>query len=86
MFTSYAFSHPTPQTRAQSPAEKRDSCRLLVLGKIDGMTKHMIFKDVIDFLDEKDILVVNSSKVIPARLLGVTDKTGSEIELLLFDM
>ena len=71
---------------AQSPAEKRDECRLLVLDKQTGDLGHKIFKDVLDYIRPEDILVVNSSKVIPARLLGVTEKTGSSIELLLLTM
>ena len=68
---------------AQSPSEERDGCRLMVLDRKDGNIQHKIFKDIIDYLNPEDMLVVNSSKVIPARLLGVTDKTGSPMELLL---
>ena len=68
---------------AQFPSEKRDGCRLMVLDKSGGEPSHKIFSDVIDYLNPADILVVNSSKVIPARLIGKTEKTGSEIELLL---
>ena len=51
-----------------------------------GEVSHRIFRDIIDYLDPRDMLVVNSSKVIPARLLGVTEKTGSSMELLLLRM
>lgn len=68
---------------AQSPSRERDGCRLMVLDRKDGKIEHKIFKDIIDYLSPQDMLVVNSSKVIPARLLGVTDKTGSPMELLL---
>ena len=68
---------------AQSPSDERDGCRLMVLDRETGEVSHRIFRDIIDYLDPADMLVVNSSKVIPARLLGVTDKTGSDIELLL---
>ena len=68
---------------AQSPSDERDGCRLMVLDRESGNIDHKIFKDIIDYLKPEDMLVVNSSKVIPARLLGVTDKTGSDIELLL---
>ena len=68
---------------AQSPSEERDGCRLMVLNRKDGSVEHKIFRDIIDYLNPEDMLVVNSSKVIPARLLGVTDKTGSPMELLL---
>ena len=68
---------------AQSPSEIRDMCRLLVVNRENGELSHKVFKDIIDYLNPEDMLVVNSSKVIPARLLGVTNKTGSDIELLL---
>ena len=68
---------------AQSPSDERDGCRLMVLDREKGEIDHKIFRDIIDYLNPEDMLVVNSSKVIPARLLGVTDKTGSPMELLL---
>ena len=71
---------------AQSPSDERDGCRLMILDKESGGVEHKIFRQVIDFLCPEDILVVNSSKVIPARLLGTTEKTGSDMELLLLHM
>ena len=71
---------------AQFPSEERDGCRLMVLDRKDGEISHRIFRDIIDYLDPRDMLVVNSSKVIPARLLGVTEKTGASMELLLLRM
>ena len=71
---------------AQSPSDERDGCRLMVLDKNDGNIDHKIFRDIIDYLRPEDMLVVNSSKVIPARLLGKTDKTGGDMELLLLRM
>ena len=68
---------------AQSPSETRDGCRLLVLDRTTGKISHRIFSDIIEYLKPEDMLVVNSSKVIPARLLGKSAKTGSEVELLL---
>lgn len=68
---------------AQTPSDERDMCRLMVLNRRDGSIEHRIFRDIIDYLNPEDMLVVNSSKVIPARLLGVTEKTGSGMELLL---
>ena len=68
---------------AQSPSEERDMCRLMVIDRESGNTEHKVFRDIIDYLRPEDILVVNSSKVIPARIIGKTDKTGSDIELLL---
>ena len=71
---------------AQYPASERDKCKLMVLSRDSGEIEHRIFSDIIDYLRPEDMLVVNSSKVIPARLLGVTDKTGSPMELLLLKM
>ena len=68
---------------AQSPTEERDGCRLMVLDRESGEVEHKRFFDIIDYLRPEDMLVVNSSKVIPARLLGKTKKTGSDMELLL---
>ena len=68
---------------AQYPSEQRDLCRLMVVDRKSRSIENKIFRDIIDYLDPKDMLVVNSSKVIPARLLGKTLKTGSDIELLL---
>ena len=70
---------------AQSPSDQRDGCRLMVLDRENGV-EHKIFRDIIDYLNPEDMLVVNSSKVIPARLLGKTDKTGGDMELLLLRM
>ncbi len=71
---------------AQSPSDKRDGCRLMVLHRDSRQTEHKIFREIIDYLRPEDMLVVNSSKVIPARLLGKTDKTGGDMELLLLRM
>ncbi len=68
---------------AQTPSEERDGCRLMVLDGKSGGVEHKRFYDIIDYLKPEDMLVVNSSKVIPARLLGKTKKTGSDMELLL---
>jgi len=71
---------------AQTPAQQRDKCRLMVLNRENGRIEHKTFSDIIDYLNPEDMLVVNSSKVIPARLLGKTEKTGSDMELLLLRM
>ncbi len=71
---------------AQSPTPERDKCRLMVLKREKKQLEHKIFSDIIDYLNPGDMLVVNSSKVIPARLLGKTKKTGSDMELLLLRM
>ncbi|MBE6645703.1 MAG: tRNA preQ1(34) S-adenosylmethionine ribosyltransferase-isomerase QueA [Ruminococcaceae bacterium] len=71
---------------AQTPSAERDGCRLMVLDRENKSVDHKIFSDIIDYLNPEDMLVVNSSKVIPARLLGKTDKTGADMELLLLRM
>ena len=71
---------------AQYPSEERDGCRLMVLNRETGAVEHKCFRDIIEYLRPEDMLVVNSSKVIAARLLGKTEKTGSDIELLLLRM
>lgn len=68
---------------AQDPLEDRSSSRLLVLDKETGETSHHIFKEVINFLNPGDCLVLNNTKVIPARLIGHKEDTGAAIELLL---
>ncbi len=68
---------------AQVPLERRDSSRLMVLNREEQRIAHRHFYDILDYLKPEDMLIVNSSKVIPARLLGVREDTGSPIELLL---
>ena len=68
---------------AQDPLEDRSSSRLLVLDKESGDVNHRIFKDVIEYLKEGDCLVLNNTKVIPARLLGEREGTGAHVEVLL---
>lgn len=68
---------------AQTPLEPRDSSRLLVLGRNSGSIEHRIFSDLPEFLREGDILVINDSKVIPARLIGTKVDSGIEVEVLL---
>ena len=68
---------------AQDPLEDRSSSRLLVLDKNTGDVEHHIFRDILDYLNEGDCLVVNNTKVIPARLMGEREGTGASIEVLL---
>ena len=68
---------------AQTPILKRDESKLLVLNKDNGDIKHNHFKDIINALDKGDVLVLNDTKVIPARLIGSKEDTGAIIELLL---
>ena len=68
---------------AQTPAEPRDSSRLLVLDRQSGETVHKHFFDIIDYLDEGDLLVCNDSRVLPARIYGNKEPTGARVEFLL---
>lgn len=77
------FDYHLPEEKiAQTPIEPRDNSRLLVLDKDTGTIEHRHFYDVIDYLTEKDVLVFNNTKVIPARLFGKKD-TGAKIEVFL---
>ena len=68
---------------AQHPSEVRDRSRLLTINRETGELSHEIFHDIIDRLNPEDVLVINNSKVIPARLYGVKEGTGAEIEFVL---
>lgn len=68
---------------AQTPAEPRDSSRLLVLDRQSGETVHKHFFDIIDYLDEGDLLICNDSRVLPARIYGIKEPTGARVEFLL---
>ena len=68
---------------AQDPLEDRSSSRLLLVNKNTGETKHEVFRNVIDYLHPGDCLVLNNTKVIPARLLGQKEETGAAVEILL---
>ncbi len=70
---------------AQYPIEKRDSSRLMVLDKETGAIEHKEFKDIIDYLNKGDCLVLNDTRVIPARLFGKKKDTGGKIEFLLLN-
>lgn len=68
---------------AQHPMEKRDMSRLMVLNKETGEIEHKLFMDIVNYLDEGDCLVLNNTRVIPARLLGEKEGTGGKIEFVL---
>ncbi|MCY1523711.1 S-adenosylmethionine:tRNA ribosyltransferase-isomerase [compost metagenome] len=68
---------------ASTPAENRDEARLMVLHKDSGKIEHKIFKDVLDYFDDKDVMILNNTKVFPARLYGNKEKTGATIEVFL---
>ena len=78
------FNYDLPEELiAQTPAEPRDHSRLLVYHRSTGLIEHRHFYDIIDYLRPGDALVVNETKVIPARLLGVKEDTGVPVEVLL---
>ncbi len=78
------FNYDLPEELiAQTPLKVRDSSRLLVLDKNTGEVEHKHFTDIIDYLEEGDTLVLNDTKVLPARLIGVKEETGAVIEILL---
>lgn len=68
---------------AQTPIKKRDTSRLMVLDKKTGVIEHKVFHDIIDYLDKGDTLVLNNTKVLPARLIGEKEDTKAVIEVLL---
>ena len=68
---------------AQDPLEDRSSSRLLVLDKETGEVDHHVFKDIVGYLNPGDCLVINDTKVIPARLIGEREGTGAKVEVLL---
>ena len=76
----YDFS---PEMLAKYPADNRDESRLMVINRAKGTIEHRIFKDILDYFDEKDLFVFNDTKVFPARLYGNKEKTGAEIEIFL---
>ena len=68
---------------AKYPSENRDESRLMVLNRATRKIEHRIFKEIIDYFDEHDVMVFNNTKVFPARLYGNKEKTGAEIEVFL---
>lgn len=78
------FYYDLPQELiAQDPLEDRSSSRLLVLSKVDGSIRHEVFRNISQYLNPGDCLVINNTKVIPARLFGEREHTGATIEILL---
>ncbi|MBR2161594.1 MAG: tRNA preQ1(34) S-adenosylmethionine ribosyltransferase-isomerase QueA [Bacteroidaceae bacterium] len=78
------FNFRLPADRiAQHPAEYRDESRLMVLHKKTGEIEHKVFKEILQYFDDKDVFVFNDTKVFPARLYGNKEKTGARIEVFL---
>lgn len=79
-----AFDYHLPESLiAQTPLKNRDESRLLVLGKDSGDIEHRQFKNVIEYLNEGDTLVLNDTRVMPARLFGLKEDTGAKVEMLM---
>ena len=68
---------------AQHPTSDRDEARLMVLNRAEQTIEHQTFKDVINYFDQGDVVVLNNTKVFPARLFGNKEKTGARIEVFL---
>ena len=68
---------------AQHPAKSREESRLMVVHRNTGKIEHKVFKDIIDYYDDRDVMIVNNTKVFPARLYGKKEKTGAQIEVFL---
>ncbi len=78
------FDYELPEELiAQFPCEKRDNSKMLVLDKTDRSIQHKHFYNIVDFLDENCVLILNNTKVIPARLYGEKEETGAKIEVFL---
>ena len=78
------FKYKLPQESiAAYPVDNRDESRLMVLHKEDGKIEHKMFKDLLDYYDEGDVMIMNDTKVFPARMYGNKEKTGAKIEVFL---
>ena len=80
--SDYYFDLPE-ELIAQDPLMQRDECRLLVVDRRTGETQHRHFRDILEYLEPGDALILNDTRVIPARLLGVKEDTGANAEILL---
>ncbi|AEW85526.1 tRNA preQ1(34) S-adenosylmethionine ribosyltransferase-isomerase QueA [Flavobacterium columnare NBRC 100251 = ATCC 23463] len=80
--SNFNFNLPA-ELLAEYPAENRDESRLMVVHRKTGEIEHKLFKDIIEYFDEGDVMVVNNTKVFPARLYGNKEKTGARIEVFL---
>ncbi|MEJ6582765.1 MAG: tRNA preQ1(34) S-adenosylmethionine ribosyltransferase-isomerase QueA [Crocinitomicaceae bacterium] len=78
------FSFDLPEELiAEYPSENRDEARLMVINRKTGEIEHKLFKDIITYVDEGDVMVMNNTKVFPARMYGNKEKTGAKIEVFL---
>lgn len=80
------FNYNLPENLiAQTPLEKRDHSKLMVLHKYNGKIEHKHFYDILDFINPGDCLILNDSRVLPARIYGIKDGTGAKVEFLLLN-
>lgn len=78
------FNYDLPEELiAQYPLKKRDSCRLMVIDRKSGEVSHRTFRDIVEYIQPKDCLVLNNTRVYPARLFGRKDRTGAQVEIFL---
>lgn len=80
--SNFNFNLPE-ELLAKYPTEERDESRLMVVHRKTGQIEHKLFKDVIDYFDEGDVMIMNNTKVFPARMFGNKEKTGAKIEVFL---
>lgn len=80
--SNFDFTLP-PNLIAQHPSDQRDESRLMVLDRKTGKIEHHVFKDVLNFFDDGDVMIFNNTKVFPARMYGRKEKTGAKIEVFL---
>ena len=81
------FDYDLPEELiAQTPLKDRSSSRLMVMDKKTGEIEHKHFYNIIDYLNPGDALVINDSKVIPSRIIGIKEETNAQIEVILFNL
>ncbi|MBQ1276703.1 MAG: tRNA preQ1(34) S-adenosylmethionine ribosyltransferase-isomerase QueA [Flavobacteriales bacterium] len=80
--SNFDFKLPS-ELLAEYPSENRDEARLMVIHRDSGKIEHRLFKDLIDYFDEGDCMIINNTKVFPARMYGNKEKTGATIEVFL---
>lgn len=80
--SNFNFNLPT-ELLAEFPAENRDESRLMVIHRKTGQIEHKLFKDIINYFDDGDVMILNNTKVFPARMYGNKEKTGARIEVFL---
>lgn len=83
MKLSHFTFHLPPELLAEFPAENRDESRLMVINRKTKTIEHKTFKDIIDYFDDGDVMILNNTKVFPARMYGNKEKTGARIEVFL---